>query len=309
MKLEIQMIKTICLDDNFSTTKLVVKEKPEIVYSSQDIFKNILFLPENKERQDEGGLRTKNYFKKSFKDKPLISIITVVYNHDNYLERTIKSVLDQSYDNVEFIIIDGGSTDNTLNTIRKYKNMLDYFVSEKDFGIYDAMNKAIQLLQGTYYIILGADDYLYPNSIFEIVTKYINNSNTIDFIVGSVDVGKTTLSGYYPKRSWLGASAVVTTHSVGMTIKSQLHNELGLYDLKFPQIADSLFIKNLLVKKKKGVSSETVMGRFSLDGVSNNNVARGLCEGFLIQLETEKSVLLQVTIFILRILKNFSRLK
>jgi glycosyltransferase involved in cell wall biosynthesis len=303
------MIKSICLDENFSTTKLVIQEKPEIVYSSQNKFKNVLFLPENKERQDEGGLRTKNYFKKSFKDKPLISIITVVYNHDKYLERTIKSVLNQSYDNIEFIIIDGGSTDNTLNTIRKYKDMLDYFVSEKDIGIYDAMNKAIKLIQGIYYVVLGADDYLYPNAIFEIVTKDINSNSNIDFIVGSVDVGKTTLSGYYPEKSWLGASAVVTTHSVGMVIKSQLHHELGLYNLKFPQIADSLFIKNLLLKKKEGLPSETVMGRFSLNGVSNNNVARGLCEGFLIQLETEKSVLLQVTIFILRILKNFSRLK
>ncbi len=293
---------------NYSTTQLLTQEKPQLIAHVNNKYENILFHFDNTVSLD-GGLRTKGYFKGSLPNKPLISVITVVYNHDEYLARTIESVINQSYDNVEFIVIDGGSTDNTLNTINKYQDMIDYFLSEEDFGIYDAMNKALKLIQGEYYLVLGADDYLYPNAIFEIVNEHLTQNDEIDFVVASVDVGDGTLSGYSPQKAWLGASAVVTTHSVGMIIKSQLHQEFGLYSLKFPQIADSLFIKKLLSAKKLGLASKTIAGRFSLEGVSNNNVARGLCEGFLIQLETEKSMFLQLIIFILRLIKNISRLK
>lgn len=82
-----------------------------------------MFLPEG-----EGGLRTKGYFKNSFEDKPLIGIITVVFNGE-----TIQSVINQTYDNIEYIIIDGG----TLDIITKYEDQIDYWVSERDKGIYE----------------------------------------------------------------------------------------------------------------------------------------------------------------------------
>lgn len=93
-------------------------------------------------------------------DLSLISIITVVYNGEKYLEETIQSVINQTYPNVEYIIIDGGSTDGTLDIIKKYENKIDYWVSEKDEGIYDAMNKGIDLATGEWVYFLGADDIL-----------------------------------------------------------------------------------------------------------------------------------------------------
>lgn len=153
------MIDMISLDEEFSTTRLLTKEKPVIVNNPKDRFESVLFLPEAKNRKGEGGLRTRGYFKNRYEDKPLISIVTVVYNGEEFLEETILSVINQSYDNVEYIIIDGGSSDGTLDIIKKYEDRVDYWVSEQDAGIYDAMNKGIDASSGNGLLFLNAGDY------------------------------------------------------------------------------------------------------------------------------------------------------
>jgi glycosyltransferase involved in cell wall biosynthesis len=109
----------------------------------------------------EGGLKVKGCIKKSYKNKPLISIVTVIFNDKGTFEETIKSVINQKYDNIEFIIIDGGSTDGTLDLIKKYEDKIDYWASSKDKGIYDAMNKGVDISSGDWIYFLGADDILY----------------------------------------------------------------------------------------------------------------------------------------------------
>ena len=122
----------IYLDERYSTTKLLTKEKPEIVKNGGDKFQSVLFLPEVEGRKGEGGLRTKGYFKKSYEGKPLITVITAVFNGEKFLEETIKSVLNQTYDNVEYIVIDGGSTDRTIDIIKKYGGVLRVLVTGAD---------------------------------------------------------------------------------------------------------------------------------------------------------------------------------
>jgi len=117
------------------------------------------------QKKKQGGLHTKGSFKTSSKQEPLVSIITVVYNGERYLEKTIQSVLNQTYDNIEYIIIDGGSSDGTLDIITRYEHAIDYWVSEKDEGIYDAMNKGLQVARGDYIAILNADDYYEQNAV------------------------------------------------------------------------------------------------------------------------------------------------
>ena len=169
------MTNTICLDENYSTTRFLTKEKPIIENRLEDKFETVLFLLEGENRKGEGGLRTKGYFKKSNSDKPLISIITVVFNGEKYLEQTIRSVIHQNYDNVEYIIIDGGSIDGTLDIIKKYEDQIDYWVSEKDEGIYYAMNKGISLSSGDLVGLINADDYYELDTIENVVISYQSN--------------------------------------------------------------------------------------------------------------------------------------
>ena len=174
------MSNTICLNDEFSTTRLLTRKEP-IVANNKGKHKTMLFIPHNKEQINHGGLRTKGYFKSSYPQKSLLSIITVVYNGESFLEKTIKSVLSQPYDNIELIIIDGGSTDNTVKIIKKYEEQIDYWVSERDQGIYDAMNKGIDVSTGDGLFFLNAGDYFVGNIINNnlhipsfVPVKYIN---------------------------------------------------------------------------------------------------------------------------------------
>lgn len=124
-----------------------------------------LVLEAHSQSKGEGGLRTLERFKASQPGKPLVSILTVVLNGARFLEETIISVLNQDYDNIEFIIIDGGSSDGTLDVIRKYEHAIDYWASEPDRGISDAFNKAVLLASGDYLNFQGAGDYLIANNV------------------------------------------------------------------------------------------------------------------------------------------------
>jgi len=114
-------------------------------------------------------------------NKPKISIITITYNAVSVLEETILSVINQTYDNIEYIIIDGGSTDGTFDIIKKYEDKIDYWVSESDRGIYDAMNKGIDQATGEWILFLNSGDLLYKNNTIDNVFK---NQYSVGLIYG-----------------------------------------------------------------------------------------------------------------------------
>lgn len=128
--------------------------------------------------------------------KPIISVITVTYNAAKYLEQTIQSVLNQTYKNIEYIIVDGGSTDRSLEIINKYKHRIDYFVSEKDDGIADAMNKGVALAIGEYVIFLHADDYFENDSSLEKALEFLEEKT--DILACNIEFGKQ-LKIYKPR--------------------------------------------------------------------------------------------------------------
>ncbi len=117
---------------------------------------------------------------------PVISIITIVFNGEKYLDQTIRSVLDQNYPSVQYIIIDGGSTDNSINIIKKYEKDLYFWISEKDNGISDAFNKGIARATGDIIGIINADDWYEPKT-FERVAQQMDDA---DICFGDVQFWK-----------------------------------------------------------------------------------------------------------------------
>lgn len=161
-----------------TSISLLVKELP-----------SIKLLPPNANRLDEGGLRRIGRFKRnpqtfpndnlSSEESPLVTIITVVFNGKAHLEHTLLSVLQQSYRHIEYLVIDGGSTDGTQEILKHYDDRLDYWVSEPDRGISDAFNKGICLSSGDLIGILNADDWYEPHTIETVVKIYRHHPDSI----------------------------------------------------------------------------------------------------------------------------------
>ena len=114
-----------------------------------------------------------------------ISIITPSYNQGQYLEQTINSVLGQNYPHLEYIIIDGGSTDGSVAIIKKYAEHLKYWVSEKDRGQASAINKGLQYCTGEIFNWLNSDDYLQPGALQKIANAF--SEKTVDLVAGKVN--------------------------------------------------------------------------------------------------------------------------
>lgn len=266
------MTNTICLDKNYSTTRVVTQEKPEIINNPEDKFETVLFLPQGENRKGEGGLRTKGYFKKSFENKPLISVITVVYNGEKYLEETIQSVINQTYDNVEYIIIDGGSTDGTLDIIKKYEDKIDYWVSERDKGIYDAMNKGIKLFIGDFIVFLNAGDSIYEYNIFNLIFK-----NKINFINDIIYGHAQLINSDNSKGKIVKAPSSISykDFAKGMIVCHQSliisRRKILLYNLEYKLVSDHDWIIKILKETSKITFLDLPLCNYLLEGISDNN--------------------------------------
>jgi len=258
----------------------------------------------------EGGLRTKKIYKNSEKNKPLISIITAVYNNEKYLEESIKSLQSQKYKNFEHIILDGGSTDNTLNIIRKYEDKIDYWCSKKDHGIYDAFNNGMKLAKGDYIGFLNSDD-IYTDNALELLNIYIKKDPSKDFIFGAVKKHWGVLYGYKPYKifwSW----GFYSSHSTGFFIKRNSAKRVGLYNLKYNYSSDYDYFFRMIVKNKlKGVGTkkDELFGVFRRGGFSSKiKFFDHFLEEIRIRLDNGQNRILVLMIFIYKFLKNISKL-
>lgn len=254
------MITTCNLDGVYSTTRLVTHDPPILEKHPDDTFQTLLSLPISEGRQGEGGLRTQGYFKRSLPDKPLITVITVVYNGAAHLEETIQSVIGQTYDNVEYIIIDGGSTDGTLDIIRKYEHAIDYWVSEKDQGIYDAMNKGWRLTSEQSMILyLGAGDKIHT---LPSATELEKNKQNI--VYGNVYIGNHFYSSRIDFRLKLGN----TLHHQALLVPKKIHPHPP-FNIKYKIYADYDFNLRLFLSGKKYFKSQEFLSFALPDGVSS----------------------------------------
>jgi glycosyltransferase involved in cell wall biosynthesis len=258
----------------------------------------------------EGGLRTKNIFKKTEADKPLITIITAVLNNEKYLEESILSLHNQKYENYEHIILDGGSSDKTIDIIKKYENKIDYWCSAKDKGIYDAFNNGMKLAKGDYIGFLNSDDF-YSNNALELLTEYIKNKPKKDFIFGAVKKHWGVLHGYKPHKiywSW----GFYSSHSTGFFIKTSSAKKVGLYNLKYKYSSDYDYFFRMIVKKKLqgvGTKKDEVFGTFRRGGFSSTiNFFDHFKEEIQIRLDNGQNKILVLIIFIYKYLRNISKI-
>lgn len=264
------MAELIELNSKCSTTHQVTYDKPVIVKCKKNKYKSVLFLPENIGRKGEGGLRTNGYFKQNHPKKPLITVITVVYNDEQFLEDTILSVINQTYENVEYIIIDGSSNDGTLDTIRKYEHAIDYWVSEKDDGIYDAMNKGIEAATGEWIIFLNSGDTLINEKVFSSIFDGDVKLDEFEIIFGKsltqyenykcirYSNFSSEKSDFYLKK--------MPNHQAILVRKSVYKNYK--YNLSYKYLADTEYLRRVF-KKSNYYEYSGVISKFNLGGVSN----------------------------------------
>ena len=287
-------------NNKFSTLKNISNQAPILNELQSSKYNTNLFS--TNEKSKSGGLRYKNFFKRHINSKPLISVITVVFNGEKNLEKTIKSVLNQSYDNIEYIIIDGDSSDNTLNIIKKYSDFIDFWLSEKDTGIYNAMNKGLTYCTGDYVGILNSGD-IYTKYALSFIKKYINNENP-DFIFGSVYKDRI-LSGYNPQKiNW--KFNIYPAHSSGFFIKSSSQKIVGKYNEKYKFHSDYDLMYRIIVRHKlKGITTKKkhLIGIFDIFGVSSKeSFTSYLLEELNIRLDNKQNLFQVYFFFIIRFL-------
>ena len=251
-----------------------------------------------------GGLRKRGILKKDKKNLPLVSIITVVLNNKKFLEQSINSVLNQSYKNYEHIVIDGKSTDGTVEILKKNNSKIDYWVSKKDRGIYDAMNNGMKLSRGSLIVILNSDDIFYKHAL-KIATSYFNRYKNIDFLFGSV-IKYKLLYGYRPwKIRW--SFGFYSTHSIGFFIRKKSQKKVGYYNTKYKISSDYDFFYRMIVKHKlKGMATKKneIFGKFRRGGFSSKiSFMDYLSETIKIRLDNGQNILLVSTIFLLKYAK------
>lgn len=201
----------------------------------------------------EGGKRTRREYKFSLPAKSLLTVITVVFNGEKTIEHAIRSVIEQTYSNVEHIIIDGGSTDGTLDILRRYEGEIDYWVSEKDAGIYDAMNKGIALAKGDYIGMLNSDDYFANPQALEKIVNRLRSGNTeavfscLD-IVSPDNLNRVLRKYRIPNFSEFMLRIGVMPPHPTFYCKKSCYERAGLYRTDYRIAADFEMLVRLLVK-------------------------------------------------------------
>jgi glycosyltransferase involved in cell wall biosynthesis len=241
-----------------------------------------------------------------YRMSPSISVVTVTLNAARDLPRLITSLRNQTDRVFDLVVIDGGSQDETTRILADSQDLVTYSISEPDQGFYDALNKGIRALRTEYYVVLGADDVLYPDAIADF--KAATQGATVDVVVAAVKAGSKVRRGFHRARAWLGHPAMVTSHSVGMLFRTRLHERFGSYSTRYPLMADGHFIKRVCTAADVSVAEGNfVAGEFSMHGFSNRNFVRTLCETWQVQLETGENPLLQYLLFQLRLLRYLTR--
>ena len=213
-----------------------------------------------------------------------VSVITATYNVEKYLDDCILSVINQSYKNFEYIIIDGGSNDGTVNIIKQYEDQLAYWISEPDQGIYDAWNKGLARAKGDWIIFIGADDLLYPDALQSYVHHIIHHpqQHELEFVSSHIELVEEDLSTIRivgDVWNWERFKREMITYHVGTFHAKRLFSKYGIFNTAYKISGD---YELLLRPKDKLVASfvDHLTVKMRVGGVSNLNLFRASSETY-----------------------------
>ena len=214
-------------------------------------------------------------------NNPLITIVTVVFNGFHYIERTIQSVVNQTYENIQYIIIDGDSVDGTLEIIKSYEKKIDLCISERDYGVYYAMNKGIASAAGDWIYFLNAGDTLDSFKTIENL-KLGNISNEVDVIYGDFNVieSQNLLKKLHKTTEFININFLLksTICHQALIFRTMLFREYGGYEVRYKICSDydklfQIFLAGKLIKK-----IDLTICNYLDGGISSRNYIRSALE-------------------------------
>lgn len=210
------------------------------------------------------------------------SIITVTYNASQWLERTVLSVLSQTYPNIEYIVIDGGSTDGTTDIIRQYESGISYWISEPDKGLYDAMNKGLEKATGDYVWFLNAGDTLYTSDTVHQIVSRLKKGKRPDVIYGETSIVDARGKSLGLRRLKAPRKLTWKSFRMGMLVCHQsfiARREIApLYDTRYRLVADYDWCIRCLKNSTSIRNTHLVLSNFLEEGLSSQNRKASLKE-------------------------------
>lgn len=209
-----------------------------------------------------------------------ITIITISYNAEQTIEETIQSVLAQKDKNMEYVIIDGKSADDTMSIVRKYKEKIDKIICEPDLGISDAFNKGIRNAAGDVIGIINADDMLYPGAV-ETIINHFNADKQLDVLYGDIMVFTEDVKNGYVVKADTDLSKLRYRYLLphpSVFISKRAYDKYGVYSVNYKNAMDYELVSRMYYKGAAFAYVDTVLASFREGGVSQSSLDRTLSE-------------------------------
>jgi glycosyltransferase involved in cell wall biosynthesis len=208
-----------------------------------------------------------------------ISIITISLNASKYIEQTILSIINQTWSNKEYIIIDGGSTDGTLDIIKKYESKIDRYVSEPDDGIADAMNKGVDFATGDYILFVHSDDYLLNSTILERASSFLNSEFDL-YIFPVILKNKNTNKKSTARTLNFWTNFKMGSCHQGQLCSKKLFDRIGAFNINYNIVMDYDFILRAYRADVQSCSINIPLAVMRLTGISSRTDWKSLQERF-----------------------------
>jgi len=216
-------------------------------------------------------------------EQATLSVITVVYNNARDIERTIRSVIEQTYPQIEYVVVDGGSTDGTVDVIKRYSDRITRWVSEPDSGIYDAMNKGLAMATGDYVLFMNSGDEIYAP---DTVARIFATEPGADIYYGETELFDDKWESLGLRRHHIPERFTWRSFRYGMNVSHQAiyirRSIVGRYDTRYELSADIDWVIRAAKQATRAVNTRMLVAKYLVGGMSKKRHRQSLIERFRI---------------------------